>query len=91
MGYKHFSSHSDYPVIFVGPEKLNNKYKEFLRDYMSDCSTADHLHAKIKEFQLLKSQIDTSKQKAFALMYTTYIDFSEYLILNIYIFRIGIS
>ena len=77
MDNKHSSSHSDYPVIFVGPEKLNNEYKEFLRDYMNDCSTADHLHAKIKEFQLLKSQIGTSKQKAFALMYTTYIDFLE--------------
>ena len=58
--YKHFSSHSDYPAIFAEPEKLNKKYKEFLRDYMSECSTADHLHTKIKEFQLLKFQNGTS-------------------------------
>lgn len=44
---------------------------------MSDCTTADHLYKKIKEFQLLKSQNGTSKQKAFALMYTRYINFPE--------------
>ena len=59
--YKHFSSHSDYPVVFAEPEKLNNKYKEFLRDYMTDCSAADHLHKKIKEFQLLKPQDNTTR------------------------------
>ena len=44
---------------------------------MSDCLTPQHLHDHIKEFKLLKSPNATSKQKAFALIYTRYIQFPE--------------
>ena len=44
---------------------------------MGDCSTEDHLHNKIKEFQCYKNKSATPRQKAFALMYSRYIDFPE--------------
>ena len=62
---KYFSSHSDYPVTFAEPEKLNSVYIEFERDYASDCSTADHLHKGVKDFKFLKFQNATSKQNVF--------------------------
>ena len=64
--------HSDHPVTFAEPEKLNSEYKDFLLTYMSDCSTSQHIHQCIKEFKLLKSQNVTSRQKVFALIYTRY-------------------
>ena len=44
---------------------------------MSDRSTSQHIHERIKEFKLLKSKNVTSRQKAFALIYTRYMQFPE--------------
>ena len=73
-GYQVFSRHSEYPV-HLDEEFMNSEYKEFISKFMPDCMTVDHLHKQIKEFKTIRSKNATSKQKAFALMYTRYIDF----------------
>ena len=42
---------------------------------MADCSVADHIHKQIKEFKIYRNKNATPKQKAFALIYSRYIDF----------------
>ena len=49
---------------------MNSEYKEFVSKFMPDCMTVDNLHKQIK---IIRSKNATSKQKAFALMYTPYI------------------
>ena len=56
---------------------MNKEYKEFVTTFMPECLTTDHLHKQIKEFKVIKFKNVTSKQKAFALMYTRYIDFPD--------------
>ena len=59
LSYQSFSKfryHSDHPVTFPIREKLSEEYKDFLLTYMSDCSTSQHIHERIKGFKLLKSQ-----------------------------------
>ena len=56
---------------------MNNEYKEFVVNYMPDCSTEEHLHKKIQEFQCYKNSTITVRPKAFALMHSRYIDFPE--------------
>ena len=63
--YGCFYRQAEYPVV-LNPEKVNNKYKEFVVSYMPDCSTEEHLHKKIQEFQCYKnSTITTSKSICF--------------------------
>ena len=42
---------------------------------MNDCSTEEHLQKQIKEFKIYRKKNATSRQRAFALMYSHYIDF----------------
>ena len=72
--YKFLNRQAEYPVTF-NESTLNVEYKRFLVEYMADCSTADHIHKQIKEFKIYRSKNATPKQKAFALMYSQYIDF----------------
>ena len=43
---------------------------------MADCSTVDHIHKQIKDFKIYRHKSTTPKQKAFALMYSRYIEFA---------------
>ena len=72
--YQFFNRQAEYPVTF-NESTLNVEYKRFLVEYMADCSTVDHIHKQIKEFKIYRSKNATPKQKAFALMYSRYIDF----------------
>ena len=54
---------------------MNSEYKEFVSKFMPECMTVDRLHKRIKEFKIIRCKNVTSKQKAFALMCTRYIDF----------------
>ena len=80
--FRNFRYYSDHPVTFAEPEKLNEEYKDFLLTCMSDCSTSQHIHERIKEFKLLKSKNVTSRQKAFALIYTRHMQFPEENVLS---------
>ena len=62
--YKHFSRQADYPV-HLDESKLDNEYKSFIVDFMSDCSTVDHLHKQIQEFKILRNKNASRKQRAF--------------------------
>ena len=66
--YELFCRPAEYSVV-LNPDKLNNEYKEFIMHYMGDCSTEDHLHNKIKEFQCYRNKSTTPRQKAFDLIY----------------------
>ena len=67
--YGCFYRQAEYPIV-LNPEKVNKEYKEFFVNYMPDCSTEEHLHKKIQEFQCYKNSTITVRQKAFALMYS---------------------
>ena len=54
---------------------MNSEYKEFVSKFMPECMDVDHLHKRNKEFKIIRCKNVTSKQKAFELMYTRYIDF----------------
>ena len=45
---------------------------------MSDCQNKEHLHIKIKEFKLYRNKNATPKEKAFAAMYSRFIDFPDH-------------
>ena len=72
--YQVFSRHSQYS-IHLDEKSLNSEYKEFVSKFLPECMTVDHLHKQIKEFKIIRCKNATSKQKAFTLMYTRYIDF----------------
>ena len=74
-GYKFLSRQAEYPVT---PDKsnLNAECKRFIVEYMADCSTVDHIHKQIKDFKIYRHKSTTPKQKAFALMYSRYIEFA---------------
>ena len=72
--YQVFSRHSEYPV-HLDKKSMNSEYKEFVSKFMPECMTVDHLQKQIKAFKIIRWKNATSKQKAFALMYTRYIDF----------------
>lgn len=63
------------------PEKVNREYKEFVVEYMGDCSTVEHLHNKIKEFKIYRNKSAPPCQMAFALMYSQYTDFPRDMLL----------
>ena len=44
---------------------------------MPECSTYEQIHKQIKDFKIIDGQKTTLKQKAFALMYSHYIDFPD--------------
>ena len=67
---------ADYPFHVADKSTLCDRYSTFLERYMQDCYTPEHVHDKIKEFNL-KNKLATNKQKTFALVYTRYIDFSD--------------
>ena len=46
---------------------------------MSDCKNEEHLHTKIKEFKLYRNKNATPKSKAFAVMYSRFIDFPDHV------------
>ena len=72
--YEHFIRQADDPV-HLDESKLNNEYKSFIVDFMSDCLTVDHLHKQIQEIKILRNKNATPTQRAFSLMYSCYIDF----------------
>ena len=72
--YQIFSRHSEYPV-HLDEKSMNKEYKEFVSKFMPECVTVDNLNKQIKEFKIIRCENATSKRKAFALMYTRYIDF----------------
>ena len=72
--YKYFSRQAENPAT-SDESTLNVECKRFIVEYMTDCSTVDHIHKQIKEFKIYRNKNATPKQKAFALMYSQYIDF----------------
>ena len=44
--HKFFSRQSKYPIVF-DESTLNEEYKIFIVEYMSDCSTVGHMHKQI--------------------------------------------
>ena len=44
---------------------------------MPECSTYEQIHKQIKDFKIIGGKEPTLKQKAFALMYSRYIDFPD--------------
>ena len=61
--YKFFSRQADYPV-HLDESTLNEEYKAFIVEYMSDCSTVEHIHKQIKEFKINRNKNATPIQKA---------------------------
>ena len=72
--YKFFHRQAENPTV-LRPKKLDNEYKKFIMDYMGDCPIEEPLHNKIKEFKIYRNKNATLRQKAFALMYSRYVDF----------------
>ena len=72
--YEFFYRQAQYHVV-LDLETLNMKYKKFIVDYMSNCENEEHLHRKIKEIKLYRDKNATPKEKAFAVMYSRFIDF----------------
>lgn len=72
--YKFFSRQAEYPV-YLDESTLNEEYKRFVVEFMSDCSTIDHIHKQIKDFKIHRNKNAAPKQKAVALMYSCCIDF----------------
>ena len=56
---------------------MNEEYKKFVTEYMPECSTYEQIHKQIKDFKIIGGKKPTLKQKAFALMYSRYIDFPD--------------
>lgn len=75
-----FHGQAEYSVV-LQPEKVNREYKEFIVEYMGDCSTVEHLHNKIKEFKIYRNKSAPPCQMAFALMYSRYTDFPRDMLL----------
>ena len=75
--YEFFYRQAEYPIV-LDPETLNIEYKKFIVDYMSDCQNKEYLHTKIKEFKLYRNKNATPKEKAFAAMYSCFIDFPDH-------------
>ena len=63
--------------VMIDEQKLNEEYKKFVTEYMSECSTYELIHKQIKDFKIIGGKEPTLKQKAFALMYRRYIDFPD--------------
>ena len=63
--------------VMIDEQKLNEEYKKFVTEYMSECSTYELIHKQIKDFKIIGGKEPTLKQKAFALMYRYYIDFPD--------------
>ena len=72
--YEFFHRQAEYPVV-LDLETVNMKYKKFIVDYMSNCENEENLHRKIKEIKLYRDKNATPKEKAFAVMYSRFIDF----------------
>ena len=66
--YSFFSRQAEYAVV-LDKSKLNDEYKRFIVEYMSDCSTKKHLHKQIKEFKIYGNKNATPRQIAFAWIY----------------------
>ena len=84
--YKFFSRQAEYPV-YLDESTLNEDYKRFGFEFMSDCCTVDHIHKQIKELKIHRNKSATPKQKAFILMYSCYTDFpGDFETKNLYLF-----
>ena len=68
--------------IILDEKILNEEYKTFFKDHMPECSTYKQIHKQIQNFKILGDKKPTLKQKAFALMYSRYMDFPKDLRLS---------
>ena len=66
----------------IDEKKLNEECKGFVTEYIPECSTCEQIHKQIKDFKIIGGKKPTLKQKAFALMYSRYIDFPDDLLTN---------
>ena len=64
-------------LVMIDEKKLNEEYKKFVTEYMPECSTYEQIHKQRKGFKIIGGRKPTLKQKAFALMYSHYIDFAD--------------
>ena len=65
------------PSVIIDEKKLNEEYKKFVTEYMPECSTYEQVRKQIKDFKIIGGKEPTLKQKAFALIYSRYIDFPD--------------
>ena len=72
--HKFFHRQAENPIV-LRPKMLDNEYKKFIMDYMGNCPIEEPLHNKMKEFKIYRNKDAILRQKAFALMYSRYIDF----------------
>ena len=69
-----FLKHTNFSVDRLNTLLFEAEYPVIV-EYVADYSTVDHIHKQIKEFKIYRNKNATPKQKAFALMYSRYIDF----------------